>query len=104
QPEGFKVPGKETMVCRLKKGLYGLKQAGRSWHQTIDPVLKGMRLIALGSDHCVYLHRVGSTVVIIALYVDDLFIFGTPTPLINTFKKRLQTAFEMEDLGEAKFA
>jgi len=44
-----------------------------------------MRLIALGSDHCVYLHRVGSTVVIIALYVDDLFIFALP-PLINTFR------------------
>ena len=26
QPEGFEVKGKEDLVCRLKKNLYGLKQ------------------------------------------------------------------------------
>ena len=29
QPEGFVVPGKEQLVCRLKKSLYELKQAPR---------------------------------------------------------------------------
>ena len=27
QPEGFKENGKENMVCRLKRSIYGLKQA-----------------------------------------------------------------------------
>ena len=29
QPEGFTVPGREDMVCRLRKSLYRLKQAPR---------------------------------------------------------------------------
>jgi hypothetical protein len=29
QPEGFKQPGTENLVCRLKKSLYGLKQSPR---------------------------------------------------------------------------
>jgi hypothetical protein len=27
QPEGFVTPGKENLVCKLKKSIYGLKQA-----------------------------------------------------------------------------
>ena len=27
QPEGFVIPGKEKLVCKLKKSLYGLKQS-----------------------------------------------------------------------------
>uniref|UniRef100_A0A2N9J203 Integrase catalytic domain-containing protein n=1 Tax=Fagus sylvatica TaxID=28930 RepID=A0A2N9J203_FAGSY len=30
QPEGFKQPGTENLVCRLKKSLYGLKQSPRT--------------------------------------------------------------------------
>ncbi|KAK2574783.1 hypothetical protein KPH14_013025, partial [Odynerus spinipes] len=31
QPEGYEIPGKENMVCRLKKSLYGLRQAAKVW-------------------------------------------------------------------------
>ena len=29
QPEGYEVKGKENLVCKLKKSLYGIKQAPR---------------------------------------------------------------------------
>jgi hypothetical protein len=36
QPEGFIVPGKEDLVCKLKRSLYGLKQSPRRWCKRFD--------------------------------------------------------------------
>ena len=36
QPQGFEVRSqRETMVCKLRKAIYGLKQAGLAWYNTI---------------------------------------------------------------------
>ena len=102
QPEGYTKPGQEHLVCQLKKGLYGLKQAGRTWHQTIDPALKQLGLTPLNNDYCVYIHRAGKEMIIISLYVDDLFLFTSSPALLRQFKQGLMDRFEMEDLGEAR--
>jgi transposase InsO family protein len=102
QPEGFRKPGQEHLVCKLQKGLYGLKQAGRTWNQTIDPALKQLGLTPLDKDNCVYIHRTGKEMIVISLYVDDLFLFTSSTRLLKQFKQGLTNRFEMEDLGEAK--
>lgn len=103
QPEGFTVPGKEDYVCRLNKSLYGLKQAGRTWHKRMDIVLHDSGFVSLDSDKCVYVYRQDSQLVIIALFVDDLLLFSNSSDLMSRKKKELTNEFDMEDLGEARY-
>ena len=103
QPEGFIVEGKEDWVCRLDKSLYGLKQAGRTWHHKIDMALKRQGFTSLHADQCIYVRRTTSDLIIIALYVDDLLLASDQLPLLKTFKTQLASEFEMEDLGEVSY-
>jgi hypothetical protein len=55
QPEGFEVGGPDH-VCKLRKSLYGLKQAGRVWNQTLNSVLSSMGFKRVQSDHGLYIY------------------------------------------------
>ena len=43
QPKGFVIEGKERIGCRLKKFIYGLKQASRQWHLKFDSTIRKFR-------------------------------------------------------------
>jgi hypothetical protein len=107
QPEGYEQIGEnqQQLVCKLIKSLYGLKQAGRTWHLKIDIALKREGFIALDADHCMYIRQLTdlSPLCIIALYVDDLLLACNDLKALTQLKANLITQFEMEDLGEAVF-
>ena len=55
QPEGFREEGnKADWVCKLKKGLYGLKQGGRLWYERLGKALEEMGFQRTKSDSSVY--------------------------------------------------
>ena len=54
QPEGFIVKGQENKVYRLKKVLYGLKQASIAWNKEADKLLKKLGFKRCLSDGHLY--------------------------------------------------
>ena len=76
QPEGFDIHGRESHVCRLKKALYGMKQAPRAWYSRIDSYLQRMGFQKSEVDPNLYFIMDGDDPLMLLLYVDDLFITG----------------------------
>ena len=104
QPEGFIKSGHEHKVCKLVKSIYGLKQAGRVWYETIIKTLqKKLGFQQLHSDAGVHIlhQQEGDHEIILILYVDDLLIMGNSQPMIHSIKKQLMAAYQMKDLGAA---
>ena len=54
QPKGYEEPGREHLLTKLKKGLYGLKQAGREWYATLHDFLVGLGFRRTHADHSVF--------------------------------------------------
>jgi len=103
QPSGFEKPGQEHLVCRLKKSLYGLKQAGRSWYEKIDSAFAELGLRKCGADHSIYCKVRAANKVYVALYVDDLIIATNSLDELRKLKHGLAQRFAMKNLGELHF-
>jgi hypothetical protein len=74
QPQGFKVHSRDTHVCRLKKALYGIKQAPRAWYTRMDSYLTRLGFSKSHADPNLYYKVMNNALVILLLDVDDLFI------------------------------
>ena len=100
QPEGFVEQGKEHLVCRLKRSIYGLKQSPRCWNHALDSKLREMGFEQTSSDPCLYVHFDSEGVMfLVAVYVDDIVLGGRSEAKMNAVKKELSQKFEMKDLG-----
>lgn len=55
------------------------------------------------SEFTLYVKKVESEILVVSLYVDDLFVTGSDEELIYKFKEEMKGAFEMTDLGKMTF-
>ncbi|GAA0153727.1 hypothetical protein LIER_11897 [Lithospermum erythrorhizon] len=97
QPEGFSKIEKDNMVCKLKKSLYGLKQASRQWYKKFDNFMHKEDFQKCNADHCCYIKRYQASYIILLLYVYDMLVAGSNMDDIRNLKHQLS-----KDLGPAK--
>jgi hypothetical protein len=98
QPQGFEVHSRDIHVCRLKKVLYGLKQVPRAWYARIDNYLIRLGFSKSHADPNLYYKVINNALVILLLYVNDLFLTCEESLIIQC-KKELDFEFNMKDLG-----
>ena len=82
QPTGLEEVGKENMVCKLQKSIYGLKQASRQWYIKFDKVVTANGFKENIVDQCIYMKVSGSKYIFLVLYVDDILLASNDTSLL----------------------
>ena len=67
-------------VVRLRRSLYGLKQASRTWHYHLVRGRKALGFEQCEADACVmHLVEDGGVSVVVVVHVDDIFAIGRKT-------------------------
>nr|GEV10167.1 hypothetical protein [Tanacetum cinerariifolium] len=103
QPEGFVNPKYPNRVCKMKRSIYGLKQASRQWNKRFDDEIKKFGFTQNRDAPCVYLKASGSNITFLILYVDDILIMRNSIPMLQSVKTYLGKCFAMKDLGKAAY-
>ena len=101
-PQGFTCSD-PTKVCRLKKSLYGLRQAPRCWYAKLTTALTQFGFSHDYADHSLFSKVRGSVCIHILIYVDDFIIACNDTTALQEFKDYLHRCFRIKDLGTLKY-
>ena len=85
QPPYHEVLDQTHYVVKLNKLLYGLKQAGRKWYNTLCHLLVSIGFKQSTADLAVFFAWVGKDVVVLFIHVDDSMITGSSSVLNKVF-------------------
>ena len=103
QAPGFIAQGAEHKVLRLRKALYGLRQAPRAWNSKLDATMAELGFTRCATEHALYTRRRGKEELVVRVYVDDLIVTGAREKDIASFKAEMAARFQMTDLGALSY-
>ena len=96
---GYHIPA--NCVLKLNKSLYGLKQAGKNWHDHVSQFLLDIGMTRSSIDPCLFLfHRSDGKIALLSIYVDDILITGDATETISEIVDKLKLEYNVQDLGD----
>nr|GEY33583.1 retrovirus-related Pol polyprotein from transposon TNT 1-94 [Tanacetum cinerariifolium] len=81
-PQGYNTSSPPVTVCKLRKSLYGLKQANRQCFTKLSTFLLKLKLKQLYEDTSLFTLNQGRHTVMLLIYVDDILLVGDSQTLL----------------------
>ncbi|GKB67745.1 retrovirus-related pol polyprotein from transposon TNT 1-94 [Tanacetum coccineum] len=103
QPDGFVDQENLNHVYKLKKSLYGLKEAPRAWYDLLSKYLLFQEFSKGTMDPTLFICRQGKDILLVQIYVDDIIFASTTPELCNQFSKLMCSKFKMSMMGKFSF-
>jgi ATP-binding cassette subfamily B (MDR/TAP) protein 1 len=101
-PQGLNATDVKGKVCKLRTGLYGLKRSSRIWYEHLHSELCKCDSKQCELEPCVYIKSIEKGVVIVTIYVGDIFVFSSDAAEMQKLRKTLSNKFPLKNLGAAK--
>lgn len=101
-PAGYK-GASAGQVCKLKRSLYGLKQASRQWNHELSKFLQSLGFVQSKNDYSLFVKKNQEEFTAVLVYVDDMLITGNCASEISAAKLALDKKFTIKDLGLAQY-
>nr|GEY26226.1 hypothetical protein [Tanacetum cinerariifolium] len=100
QLEVFVDPDHPTHVYRLKKALYGVKQAHRAWYDTLSRFLLDNNFSEGVVDPTLFTRKKGKHILLVQIYVDDIIFASTDLKDCDMFSNEMSSKFQMSMMGQ----
>lgn len=96
-PPGFLVSSSSTvsLACKLKKSLYRLRQASRQWYAKLSHDLCSRGYTHSLSDYSLFHKGSSDSLVLLAIYVNDIILTGCDLAELDALKSFLHTEFKI---------
>lgn len=106
-PEGYAASKGDSLppraVCRLKKSIYGLKQASSQWFKKFSESLLQLGFVKAHGDHTLFVRSCDDDYIDVFVYVDDIVIASTTDHAATQLTEALKKCFKLRELGPLKY-
>ena len=102
-PPGFQSKGEPSLVCKLNKSIYRLKQASRQWFAKFNATILELGFRQSKGDYSLFTKTNGTSLTVLAVYVDGILLTGNDPVAVRELKQLLDTKFVLKDLGSLKY-
>ncbi|GJS43751.1 retrovirus-related pol polyprotein from transposon TNT 1-94 [Tanacetum coccineum] len=103
QSDGFKDPDNPNHMYKLKKALYGFKQAPRTWHDMLSSFLISQDFSKGSVDPTLFIRKEGKELLLVQVYVNDIIFAASTSELCDLFAKIMCSKFKMLMMGKISF-
>ena len=104
KPKIFSSSYGEHLMCKLKKSIYGLKQAFRQWYLKFQDVISSFGFVENVTDQYIYEKVSGSKICFLTLYVDDILLATNDKNLPYEMKQYfLSRNFDIKDMSDTSY-